>query len=53
MVADDPPRLIDLANASIFCVDVNGIRKGTKGVSTNGVIANNIFFDRGTFWYSR
>ena len=25
-------------------------RKGTNGVSTNGVIANFIFFDRGTFW---
>ena len=26
------------------------IRKGTDGVSTNGVIANFVFFDRGTFW---
>ena len=25
-------------------------RKGTNGVSTNGVTANFIFFDRGTFW---
>ena len=26
------------------------LRKGTNGVSTNGVAANFIFFDRGTFW---
>ena len=25
-------------------------RKGTNGVSTNGVTANFMFFDRGTFW---
>ena len=25
-------------------------RKGTNGVSTNGVTANLMFFDRGTFW---
>ena len=25
-------------------------RKGTNGVSTNGVTANFFFFDRGTFW---
>ena len=25
-------------------------RKGTTGVSTNGVTANLMFFDRGTFW---
>ena len=25
-------------------------RKGTNGVSTNGVTANFVFFDRGTFW---
>ena len=27
-----------------------GVRKGTNGVSTNGVTANFLFFDRGTFW---
>ena len=27
-----------------------GLRKGTNGVSTNGVTANIMFFDRGTFW---
>ena len=27
-----------------------GFRKGTNGVSTNGVTANFMFFDRGTFW---
>ena len=27
-----------------------GIRKGTNGVSTNGVTANFMFFERGTFW---
>ena len=26
------------------------IRKGTAGVSTNGIAANLMFFDRGTFW---
>ena len=25
-------------------------RKGTNGLSTNGVTANFMFFDRGTFW---
>ena len=29
---------------------VMGLRKGTNGVSTTGVTANFIFFDRGTFW---
>ena len=29
------------------------VRKGTNGVSTSGVTANFVFFDRGTFWYSR
>ena len=28
-------------------------RKGTHGVSTNGVAATLMFFDRGTFGYSR
>ena len=27
-----------------------GHRKGTNGVSTNGVTANSVFLDRGTFW---
>ena len=27
-----------------------GVRKGTNGVSTNGVTANFKLFDRGTFW---
>ena len=26
-------------------------RKGTHGVSTNGVTAKSMFFDRGTFWF--
>ena len=29
---------------------VPGARKGTHGVSTDGVAANVMFFDRGTFW---
>ena len=29
---------------------LDGARKGTNGVSTNGVTANFICFDRGTFW---
>ena len=30
---------------------VDGVRKGTNGVSINGVTANFVFsFDRGTFW---
>ena len=28
-------------------------RQGTNGVSTNGITANDMFFDRGTFGYSR
>ena len=31
-------------------VKIGGIRKGTNGVSTNGVTANFMFFDGGTFW---
>ena len=27
-----------------------GLRKGTNGVSANGVIANFMCFDRGTLW---
>ena len=27
-----------------------GVRKGTNGVSANGVTANFMLFDRGTFW---
>ena len=27
-----------------------GTRKGTNGVSTNGVTADFMFFDRGTYW---
>ncbi len=35
----------------IMIVNISaGIRKGTNGVSTNGVTANFMFFDRGTFW---
>ena len=30
-----------------------GVRKGTNGVSTNGVTADLMFFDRGFFGYSR
>ena len=30
--------------------DNNKAQKGTNGVSTNGVTANFISFDRGTFW---
>ena len=29
------------------------LRKATNGVSTNGVAANCVFFDRGTFWVLR
>ena len=31
---------------------LSGLRKGTDGGSTNGVTANDLFFDRDTFWYS-
>ena len=31
-------------------IEIRNIRKGTNGVSTNGVTANFMFFDRGTFW---
>ena len=35
----------------LFRGDFGGLsRKGTNGVSTNGVTANYMFFDRGTFW---
>ena len=30
--------------------EFSGDRKGTSGVSTNGVTANFMWFDRGTFW---
>ena len=30
--------------------ELAGVRKGTNGVSTNGVTANFMFLDRGTFW---
>ena len=29
---------------------LSGLRKWTNGVSTNGVTASLLFFDRGTFW---
>ena len=40
--------------ASVIATSVNladrGVRKGANGVSTNGVTANVMFVDRGTFW---
>ena len=32
------------------CLGRDKTRKGTSGVSTNGVTAKSMFFDRGTFW---
>ena len=34
----------------MMLIMMEAIRKGTNGVSTNGVTANLISFDRGTFW---
>ena len=34
----------------IQSLEVRTIRKGANGVSTNGVTADFMFFDRGTFW---
>ena len=43
----------DPGRAGRRCHDVGRLdtpRRGTHGVSTNGVTANSMFFDRGTFW---
>ena len=34
----------------MILLTISDIRKGTNGVSTSGVTANVMFFDRGTFW---
>ena len=44
----NPPKPPRLSSRGSTAVEAN--RKGTNGVSTNGVTANFMCLDRGTFW---
>ena len=46
----DMARRLRRAGLRVRHVCAHGSRKGTNGVSTNGVTANLMLFDRGTFW---